>query len=90
MITQEDLARYRELRQASIDAEKAVKEAKETLLAGLHDGVEDGSYKLKVETRESRRFSYDGMVDAIGRLQADRIKGLLPVQTSTVVTVTGP
>jgi hypothetical protein len=90
VITQAALAHYRILKLDAEQANKSLASVRQHLIDQANAGVEPGPYGLKVEARESRRFSYDGMVDAIGRLQADRIKDLLPLQTSTFVTVSGP
>jgi hypothetical protein len=90
MTSQEQLENYSELRETAKEATAAVERAKREIVAGFDGTVEPGAFKCKVEERGSQSFSYDAMVDAVGRLQADRIKSLLPVRHTTFLFVTGP
>jgi hypothetical protein len=92
VVTQAELAEYRRLKETAELANAAVALARESLITAHEQnlGVEPGPMRLKVETRSSRTFSYEAMVDVVGRVMADLVKGLLPAKSSTVVTVTAP
>jgi hypothetical protein len=92
LITQERLHSYRELKAQAERATRALEAERKQLLAE-HEAlatVEAGPFRMKVEPRESRPFSYDAVLDLLGRAMADWIKERLPAKSSTVLTVTGP
>jgi hypothetical protein len=90
LITQSELAWYKELKTRSEEASKWLAEARERLILGVAEGVEPGEYRLSVVPRERQTFSYAGVAGVVGEAMADRIKEGLPVKSSLELTVTGP
>jgi hypothetical protein len=78
VITQEELQEYRRLKELSEQSESAFKVEKDGLLSREGEEVEPGPLTMNVGKRSSRSFSYDAMVEILGRSEADAIKQLLP------------
>ena len=90
MITQRELTDFRECKQHAEALEKQCKIRRDDLLARRDEPVEPGLLVMKINEFPKRQFSYDAMVDIVGRAQADSLKALLPVTITTTLKVELP
>jgi hypothetical protein len=87
VISQADLALYRKLKDEASEAESRAKAQRDKLVAEFGRGVEPGPLTARLETRVSRSFSYEALVDLVTRPTADYLRDRLPARESQVLAV---
>lgn len=87
MITQAQLQEYRRIKELSEQSKSALDVERDDLLSRQGEEIEPGPLTVSVGLRGSRSFSYDTMVEILGRAEADAIKQLIPERQSKVLFV---
>jgi hypothetical protein len=89
VITQEILAEFLKLKDASYEAERNYRRVREAILrrADVGTAIEPGPLVLFIEDRETRRFSEANLRQHLGEAEARRLKDLMPSSCTRAVMV---